>query len=129
MNWIKTSLIVVLIAIIYLSLRAPSESFQIRWNDKLGHLLAYTVLTVNIGLLLKRNKQKIAPIIAFTVSAILEYLQGFVPGRSVEWADLVANAIGATIGFILLLLLYNNIIQLLKRLRIIKNEGIKKGEH
>lgn len=129
MNWIKTSLIVVLIAIIYLSLRAPSESFQIRWNDKLGHLLAYTVLTVNIGLLLNRNKQKFAPIIAFTVSTILEYLQGFVPGRSVEWADLVANAIGATIGFILLLLLYNNIIQLLKYLRIIKNESIKKGEH
>lgn len=120
MNWIKTSLIVVLIAIIYLSLRAPSESFQIRWNDKLGHLLAYTVLTVNIGLLLKRNKQKIAPIIAFTVSAILEYLQGFVPGRSVEWADLVANGLGAILGWIILLLFHNQLVSILKKLKLIK---------
>lgn len=122
MNWIKSALIIVIIGIVYLSLRAPSESFQIRWNDKLGHILAYTVLTVNIGLLMKKSNWLYAAVAAFTLSAILEYAQGFVPGRTVEWADLLANALGVLLGWTILKVLHPKIVALLQQLRLMRKD-------
>jgi len=122
MNWIRTSLILVVISIIYLSLKTPSEGIQIRWNDKLGHLFAYTVLTVNCGLLIKKSNWLYAAVAAFTLSAILEYAQGFVPGRTVEWADLLANALGVLLGWTILKVLHPKIVALLQQLRLMRKD-------
>lgn len=119
MNWIKTSLVVVILMIIYLSLKSPSGGVEIKVNDKIGHTLAYCVLTVNAGLLFTKNKWLLVALSAFILSATLEYLQGFIPGRSVDWKDLVANASGAIIGLIVLLFLKEQIMNLLRKLKLV----------
>ena len=120
MSWIRTSLVIVIIAISYLSLKSPSASIQIDINDKIGHLIAYCVLTVNAGLLFSRKKWWIVVLCAFAMSAIMEYLQSFVPGRFTDWKDLVANGTGALLGWVILILFGEKIMSLLKWLRLVK---------
>lgn len=128
MNWIRTSLVIIIIAIIYLSLKSPSDSIEIKINDKIGHLIAYCVLTVNAGLLFPSKKWWLVVVSAFVMSAIMEYLQSFVPGRFTDWKDLVANGSGALIGWLILILFCEKIMYLLKWLRIVKKTGIKDNE-
>lgn len=122
MNWIKTSLILVILGITFLSLKPPAGGIEIKINDKFGHLLAYCVLVVNAGLLVSKNQWMFVAISAFAFSALLEYLQGFVPGRSVDWKDLVANAGGVIIGVIILLLLKEKILGLLRKFKLAQHE-------
>lgn len=119
MNWIRISLVVVVLGIIFLSLKTPTEGMEIKVNDKVGHILAYSVLAVNAGLLFTKNKWWLVALAAFSFSALLEYLQGFVPGRTVDWKDLVANASGILIGLLVLLLLKESILKLLRKLNLI----------
>lgn len=107
MKWIKISLIVLFIVIAYLSLKRPDGAVNIQVNDKIGHLLAYFTLSCNLGLLFSRNRIWAAGIIAFLYSCLLEYLQGFVPGRSVDGYDLIANGSGVFIGMIFIYLFGN----------------------
>jgi VanZ family protein len=118
MNWIKTSLVLVIIGITYLSLKPPMGGVEIKLNDKIGHTIAYFVLTVNLGLLLAKNKAWQAAIVAFLYSALMEFLQGYVPGRSVDWKDLVANGSGAAIGLIVLILARKYILQVLRKMKL-----------
>lgn len=120
MNWIRTSLVIVIIAITYLSLKSPSSSIQIDVNDKIGHLIAYCVLTVNAGLLFSSKKWWIVALCAFAMSAIMEYLQSFVPGRFSDWKDLVANGSGVLLGCLILILFREKIMSFLKWLRLVK---------
>lgn len=119
MNWIKTSLILVIIGITFLSLKTPAGGIEIKINDKFGHLLAYCVLVVNAGLLVSKSKWFFVAILAFAFSALLEYLQGFVPGRSVDWKDVIANACGVIIGWVVLLLFKEKILSLLRKLKLV----------
>lgn len=119
MNWIKISLVIIIAGIIFLSLKQPSEAVTIRINDKLGHLFAYCALTVNAGLLFSKNKWWTVALSAFFLSAFMEYLQGFVPGRMVDWKDLMANATGILIGLIALVLFKEKILELLKRIKLV----------
>lgn len=119
MNWIKTSLILVLLGITFLSLKPPAGGVEIKVNDKFGHLLAYCVLTVNAGLLFSKKHWLFVALAAFSFSALMEYLQGFVPGRSVDWKDLVANAMGVGIGLIVLYLFKDKLIKVLRRLGVV----------
>lgn len=120
MNWIKTSLILVLLGITFLSLKPPAGGVEIKVNDKFGHLLAYCVLTVNAGLLFSKKHWLFVALAAFSFSALMEYLQGFVPGRSVDWKDLVANAMGTGIGLLVLLLLKEKILSLLRKVNVVR---------
>lgn len=119
MNWIKISLVIVVSGIIYLSLKPPSGAVEIRVNDKFGHLLAYFILTVNTGLLFSKNKWWLTALSVFAFSALLEYLQGFVPGRTVDWKDLAANAGGVLTGVLVLFLFKEKILNLLRKLRLL----------
>jgi VanZ family protein len=119
MNWIRTSLAIVVLGIAYLSLKAPAGGIEIKVNDKIGHLLAYVVLTINTGLLFPKNKWVFVAFSAFAFSALLEYLQGFVPGRSVDWKDLIANASGVLIGVTILLLFKEKMLNLLRKMNLV----------
>lgn len=118
MNWIKTSLILVILGITFLSLKPPAGGIEIKINDKFGHLLAYCTLVVNAGLLVSKNKWLFVAVSAFVFSSLLEYLQGFVPGRSVDWRDLVANVGGVIIGWLALLLFKEKILDLLRKFKL-----------
>lgn len=73
--------------------------------DKFAHLAAYAVL----GLLLRWALPASSPGLPAAVTvlavvaygAVLEALQGLLPGRQAEWLDLGANTLGAVVGVLL----------------------------
>ena len=102
---LRIGLVIILGGIAYLSL-TPSTSVSVG-NDKLGHFIAYSVLTINIGLItLHSSKQLLIGIIgALAYGALMEWGQSFVPGRSVSFYDMIANATGVAIGTLVILIL------------------------
>lgn len=99
------SLILVFIGIAILSLLPPKSIEKIGEHDKINHFIAYAVLSLNVGLVVKKFKTfafYIPLLIAYGL--LLEYLQGFVPGRQPSWLDAIANSMGVCIGFVLILI-------------------------
>jgi VanZ family protein len=94
-------LLLELLGIIYLSLKSPNGGVNVQLNDKVGHFIGYGVLSLNTFLVFgfKPIRKGILLIIGLLgMGAILEGLQGFVPGREVSGLDIVANSIGVAIG-------------------------------
>ncbi len=120
MNWIRTSAVLVLVAITVLSLMPPSSGVRVNVNDKFGHALAYFVLTTNVGLLVRRKYYPLLFILVIGYSCLMEFFQGFVPGRTVSWLDVVANATGAVLGCLLLYCCAKHLLALLRFLRIVR---------
>jgi len=119
MNLLKISAFLVIVGITVLSLMPPRGGITIEVNDKIGHFIAYCVLMVNIGLFTPAKKYLYVLIFVVAYSALMEYCQGFVPGREVSWADVLANFTGACIGIVILLFLKRTLLKLLQRLRLI----------
>ncbi len=105
MTFLRITLLMILIGIAYLSL-TPSTSVSVG-NDKLGHFIAYGTLMFNLGLLTidKRTHFLFAALFALFYGAVMEYGQSFVPGRTVSFYDMVANASGVFIGGVFTLLI------------------------
>ena len=116
---LKLLFISFLLGIAYISL-IPSESVNIG-NDKVGHFIAYMILTFNAGLIFFKKKKKFLFAILFciTYGFLIEILQHFVPGRFMSLEDFIANTVGVIVGILLTYLLFRPIIQLLKSMRII----------
>lgn len=104
-NLLKISLVCVIIGITFLSLMPPKSGIELGEHDKINHFIAYTVFSLNAGILLE-NFRKYLLILPLLVlyGLLMEYCQGFVPGRSPSWLDALANTTGVTIGFILTLI-------------------------
>lgn len=120
MNLLKISLALVIIGITFLSLMPPSTPVEIKVNDKIGHFIAYCVFMLNLGLLLKSKHYLIGALAIIGFSCLMEFFQGFVPGRSVSWLDVLANSTGVGIGILVLILLKQKILGVLTKLRIIR---------
>ena len=112
---LRISLIIILLAIAYLSL-TPSSTISIG-TDKVGHFLAYGVLMINIGLLTVKVRKHYVFGIAFALfyGILMEFGQYFVPGRFVSIADVLANTSGVVLGVLVTSLLSKQIFTLLKR--------------
>jgi VanZ family protein len=98
---IRLLLLLELLGIVYLSLKSPNGGVNVQLNDKVGHFIGYGVLSLNTFLVFgfKPIRKGILLIIGLLgMGAILEGLQGFVPGREVSGLDIVANSIGVAIG-------------------------------
>jgi VanZ family protein len=68
-------------------------------NDKLSHLLTYFVIAGWFSLLAGRRTVLAWLFIAVVAyGGLLELLQALTPHRQAEWADLLANSLGAAIG-------------------------------
>lgn len=101
MKLIKTAIFIVLLIITYFSLRVSSD-VTLPTNDKVGHFLAYTVLSYTILLICDTNKRKwIGIIFSICYGFLMEFLQGFVPGRDPSILDMIANSFGALIGLVI----------------------------
>lgn len=99
------SLVFVTVGITVLSLMPPKSGIEIQGNDKINHFIAYTVFSLNAGILVEnfRKHLLILPLLIL-YGLFMEYCQGFVPGRSQSWLDALANTTGVAIGFILTLI-------------------------
>jgi VanZ family protein len=108
MNWIENnqkvvflSFITVIVGITVLSLMPPISKINLNEKDKIGHFVAYTVLTINGLMIRKYQSKKMWLLFAFILyGGLMEFLQGFVPGREVSAWDLVANTSGVLIGLL-----------------------------
>lgn len=71
-------------------------------RDKAGHFLAYGSLTFWFGMLYAGRGRQLGIALAFAaLGVMIEFLQRLTSYRSFEVADMIANAIGAGIGWFL----------------------------
>ena len=93
-------------AIVWLSL-APSEpDFGVEHGDKFGHMASYLLLMFWFAQLYVEARTRVAYAVAFVAMGVaLELLQGQVPSRVTDMADMGANAIGVLLGWAAALLL------------------------
>lgn len=90
---------IILISISILSLLPPKSGLEIKSNDKINHFVAYACLTF-CGLAANIRQREFGMVIFFILFGILmEWLQGFVPGRDQSFFDTIANILGVGIGF------------------------------
>lgn len=92
------SLVTVMVAITTLSLLPPETGLEIK-KDKLGHFIAYFVLSANALFFAKNGRAILVIFLAVCgYGGFIEFLQGFVPGRQPSGWDMLANSTGALIG-------------------------------
>lgn len=104
------------ILIFSLSTNAAIElpRFTLLSPDKVGHFIAYCILTVLLVVGLAKQQQWLrwqwrwmflAALVASAYGAGLEFVQAQLPYRSFDYADMLANAIGSGIGLVGILVL------------------------
>jgi len=114
LNWtdIKYFIPAIFWAILIWSLSTTSNLPHIPWNflspDKIGHLVFYAILTLLLiggfvhSLSWKQKGTKLwilfCMILAGTYGISLEFVQATIPGRSFDYADMLANFIGTLLG-------------------------------
>ena len=71
-------------------------------RDKVAHFIAYGSMTFWFGLLFKGRARQVAIAIAFAAMGVgIEFLQRMTGYRTFDVADMIANGIGAVIGWVL----------------------------
>lgn len=81
----------------------PPEHISLGW-DKLNHAAAFAALAVCAVLGwpdAPTARQVVVLLALLAFGGTIELLQRHVPGRSAEWADLLADAIGIVVGALL----------------------------
>lgn len=84
--------------------QVPEADFQ--WSDKVGHLFAFGFVQLTHVRALeflcapKKTFSQVGWAVgsATLVGALLEVWQGFLPHRSAEWGDLLADGVGAVLA-------------------------------
>jgi VanZ family protein len=93
-------LAVLAVAVGYLALKpAPPTSVDLGW-DKLNHVAAFAALAFSAQLGYPTSQRtKLAALVAiFAFGGLIEVLQHFVPSRSAQWGDLLADLVGIACG-------------------------------
>lgn len=94
--------IVQLLLAAYYSLLPATKLGEMPGSDKLWHLGGYLVLALPIPLLWSKGRQIFAAAFLLALYGIgLEFAQQYVPGRSFEVADMLANSTGVGCGLAL----------------------------
>jgi len=82
----------------------PGRSPLLRWvgsfgvNDKIEHFAAYLVLAAIPALGFEARRGVFGALSMIVLGALLDEAQKFIPGRSFEFADIAANAVGVLSG-------------------------------
>lgn len=96
----RTILVLLVMVVGYLALTpTPPKSMELGW-DKLNHISAFAALA-SAGYLsfpTSRRYKVLTLLGLFAYGGAIEICQLFVPGRSCEWGDLLADAVGIACG-------------------------------
>jgi VanZ family protein len=88
--------------VVYLSLTTDPVRTPTIFNFKTGHIIAYFWLMLWFGQLWASIPRKLLVALALTLLGVsLEYAQAMTEYRTFAYADMVDNAIGVAIGFVL----------------------------
>ena len=88
-------------AVIYLSLTPAPPKMEMPAGDKIGHVLAYTVLMFWFIQIYHVTRSRVLIAVGFVLLGIsLEFLQGLGADRQFEVVDMIANAAGVVIGWV-----------------------------
>jgi len=118
---IVISAIIVFIGITVLSLMSPRANMSIPTNDKVGHLIAYAVFSLNVLLLGKNMRQyAISLVLVLSYGIFIEFLQSFV-GRETSFYDFLANSAGVSIGLLSFILFQKKINRFLIKINVISH--------
>ena len=99
--FIQIAAIVVLLATWILSLLPAPAMPNIQGNDKLHHALAYFACMFFWGQLFREPLQRIKLAISFgAMGALIECIQYFMPTRSFELLDIVADVAGVSVAWL-----------------------------
>jgi VanZ family protein len=93
-------LLMFIVAVSYLALTpAPPEHLTTGW-DKANHMLAFAALafSARLGYPAARRTWLLWLFGLVAYGGLIEILQMFVPGRSSEWGDLLADSMGIACG-------------------------------
>ena len=93
------SFVVVVFGIGVLSLIPPKSGIELGDHDKWNHFIGYLALSLNWTFL--KTNQKVFWLglgACFIYGLLLEFLQGFIPGRASSLMDVLANTGGIVIG-------------------------------
>jgi VanZ family protein len=91
--------LMVLVVVILSLLPQDQISIQQPFNDKVAHFLTYLMLTF-IALLSSNQKHSLLSILAIQIliGVCMEIAQSFIPGRTPEFLDIIANSSGVLVG-------------------------------
>ena len=93
-------LVLLLIVVSWLALMPkPPPTLDLGW-DKLNHMAAFAALAFTASLGWPGSVRMRALVLGALLAygGLIELVQMQVPGRSAEWADLVADAVGLLVG-------------------------------
>lgn len=123
---VQLILISYILLVIFLSLIPTAALVSGMPSDKLAHFLAYGVMG-GLAYLSVESKAKKAYlfIIIISLGAVLEVLQFFIPGRSTSFFDMIANTLGAAMGYITIWLVMSVV---LNKLNLEQNLGANTKE-
>ena len=78
----------------------PETPAHVPYLDKAVHLGEYWVFAMLLALALRQLPHRLrqAWLIATAYGAMIELIQAFIPWRSAELADAIANTLGAALG-------------------------------
>jgi len=94
--------LIILVTTFSLSSTVP-QTFDYKFSDKIGHILAYFTLMGWFSMIYHQNFQRILLLLSFFLMGLLmEYLQSLTPTRYAEWQDLVANTIGIILAWLVM---------------------------
>ena len=104
------------VAVVVLSL-IPLDVDLVENEDKLAHFVAYGSLAFWFGMLFEGWGRQLGAALGFAAMGVaLEVLQGLTDYRTFEIADMIANAIGAAVGWGLAQTPLRNVLEWLERL-------------
>jgi VanZ family protein len=90
------------VSVIYLSVAPVAMDTGVEQGDKFLHGLAYGALMLWFANLYERTTQRWMLAVAFVALGIaLEFVQGWTGYRSFEIADMLADAVGVAVGWVL----------------------------
>lgn len=93
---------IVLACYLFLVPNPPFPETGFEYQDKLGHVIIYTLLMAWFGNLYHSRAARIAYAVLFIVMGItLEFLQEMGQDRLFEYADMLANTLGVALGYLM----------------------------
>ena len=87
--------------VVYLSFATVTIEIPVENGDKYGHVLAYATLIFWFAQIYPDRRSRVGWAFAFVAMGIaIEFLQGLTDYRSFEIADMVADAVGVCVGWL-----------------------------